>query len=91
MIASSPMLEQCEEKRRSAEETVSFLNDHFGPDECDRLALIAILIGKAVYEKEPDEVLFWCSVFARRERNALSQATRQELQALLDDSTCWPF
>jgi hypothetical protein len=91
MIASSPMLEQSEEKRRSAQETVSFLNDHFGPDECDRLALIAILIGKAVYEKAPDEALFWCSVFARRERNALSQATRQELQALLDDSTCWPF
>jgi hypothetical protein len=91
MIASSPMLEQNEERTRSAEETVNFLNDNFGPDECDRLALIATLIGKAVYEKEPDEVLFWCSVFARRERNALSQATRQELQALLDDSTRWPF
>jgi hypothetical protein len=91
MIVSSPMLEQSDERRRSAEETVSFLNDHFGPDECDRLALIAMLIGKAVYEKEPDEVLFWCSVFARRERNGLSRTTRQELQALLDDSTCWPF
>ncbi|WP_363352276.1 hypothetical protein [Methylocystis echinoides] len=91
MIASSPMLEQSAEKTRSAEETVSILNNHFGPDECDRLALIAILIGKAVYEKEPNEALFWCSVFARRERNALSQATRRELQALLDDSTRWPF
>ncbi|MEK4031708.1 hypothetical protein WOC76_20920 [Methylocystis sp. IM3] len=55
------------------------------------MALIAMLIGKAVYEKKPDEALFWCSVFARRERNALSQATRQELQALLDDSTRWLF
>ena len=91
MIASSPMLEQSEEKTRSAEETVNFLNEKFGPDECDRLALIATLIGKAVYEKEPDEALFWCSVFARRERNALSHATRQELQALLDDSARWPF
>mgnify|MGYP007086246009 CR=1 FL=1 len=91
MIASSPMLEQSAEKTRSAEETANILNDHFGPDECDRLALIAMLIGKAVYEKKPDEALFWCSVFARRECNALSQATRQELQALLDDSTRWPF
>jgi hypothetical protein len=48
-------LEQSEEKTRSAEETVNFLNDNFGPDECDRLALIATLIGKAVYEKEPNE------------------------------------
>ncbi len=85
MIASSPMLEQNKEKTRSAEETVSFLNDKFGPDECDRLALIATLMAKAVYEKEPDEAFIWCSVFARRERNALSHATRQELQALLDD------
>lgn len=91
MIASSPMLEQSEEKRRSAQETVGFLNDHFGPDECDRLALIATLIGKAVYEKEPNEALFWCSVFARREGSALSHATRRELQALLDDSIPWPF
>jgi hypothetical protein len=91
MIASSPMLEQSGEKTRSAEETVNFLNENFGPDECDRLALIASLIGKAVYEKEPGEALFWCSVFARRERNALSTATRQELQALLEDSTGWPF
>ncbi len=53
MIASSPTLEQSGEKTRSAEETVNFLNENFGPDECDRLALIASLIVKAVYEKQP--------------------------------------
>jgi len=91
MIASSPMSAQSGEMARSAEETAGFLDENFGPDECDRLALIASLIGKAVYEKEPGEALFWCSVFARRERNALSPATRQELQALLDDSARWPI
>lgn len=91
MIASSPMSEEIAEKTRSAEETVNFLNDHFGPDECDRLVLIATLMAKAVYDKQPGEALFWCAVFARRERSALSAATRQELQALLDDSRCWPF
>jgi hypothetical protein len=46
---------------------------------------------KAVYEKKPNEALFWCSVFARRQRNALSHPTRHELQALLDDPTRWPL
>lgn len=91
MIASSPTMEQSGEKTRSAEETVNYLNENFGPDECDRLALIATLMAKAVYDKQPGEALFWCSVFARRERIAFSDATRRELQALLDDSICWAF
>jgi hypothetical protein len=37
-------------KPRSAEETANFLNENFGPDECDRLALIAAMINVAVYK-----------------------------------------
>ncbi len=76
-------------KPRSAEETAIFLNENFGPDECDRLALIAGMINIAVYKKQQNEALFWSIVGARRERRALNEATRRELQALLDDSRNW--
>lgn len=76
-------------KSRSAEETANFLNENFGPDECDRLALIAGMINVAVYKKQQNETLFWSVVGARRERRALNEATRRELQALLDDSRNW--
>lgn len=89
MIEACSALKESDLKTRSAEETVNFLNENFGPDECDRLALIATLIGKAVYETEPNDVLFWSVVFARRERRPLSKQTRRELQALLDDSARW--
>jgi hypothetical protein len=89
MIEACSALKENDLKTRSAEETLHFLNDNFGPDECDRLALIATLIGKAVYETEPNDALFWSVVFARRERRALSEATRRELRALLDDSASW--
>ena len=74
---------------RSAEETVSFLNRNFGPDDCDRQALIAGMINIAIYEKRSNEALFWSVVFVRRERSPLSEEIRRELQALLDDSRNW--
>lgn len=89
MIDGNSMLQENDCKKRSAVETVRFLNENFGPDECDRLALIAGMINIAVYEKRPIDALFWSTVFARRERRALSKATRRELQALLEDSTSW--
>lgn len=73
----------------SAAETAKFLNEKFGPDECDRLALIACMMGKAVYEANLDEALFWNIVFVRRQRRKLNEASRRELQALLDDSRHW--
>jgi hypothetical protein len=90
MIETCSASKESDLRTRSAEETVNFLNENFGPDECDRLALIATLIGKAVYETEPNDVLFRSAVFARRERRMLSEATRCELQALLDESASWP-
>jgi hypothetical protein len=91
MLEACSSLKESDLKTRSAAETADFLNDNFGPHDCDRLALIAILISKAVYEAEPNDALFWSVVFARRERRALSEATRRELQALLDDSTRWAW
>jgi hypothetical protein len=74
---------------RSAEDAANFLNENFGPDECDRLALIAFMISIAVYEKKQNKALFWSVVAARRERRALDEATRCELLALLDVSRNW--
>ena len=76
---------ETDEKIRSTEETAAFLNEKFGPDECDRLALIACMIDIAVYEKQPNDALFWSMVLARRERCPLGAEIRRELQALLDD------
>jgi hypothetical protein len=89
MIKARLAFKEGERKTRSAEETVNFLNESFGPDECDRLALIATMSSKAVYEKQPNDALFWSAAFARRERRALNEETRRELQALLDDSRHW--
>ncbi len=89
MIKAQTAFKQSDCKTRSAEETVNFLNENFGPDECDRLALIATIISKAVYEKQPNEALFWSAAFVRRERRALNDETRRELQALLDESRHW--
>ena len=89
MIDVGATLKASDGKTRSAEETVSFLNENFGPDECDRLALIACMINIAVYENRPMDALLWSTVFVRRERRPLSKATRRELQALLDDSRNW--
>jgi hypothetical protein len=89
MINAQPAFKKSDCKTRSAEETVSFLNENVGPDECDRLAFIATIISIAVYERQPNEELFWSAAFARHERRALSDETRHELQALLDDSRHW--
>lgn len=89
MYNESARLKERNCKPRSAEETVNFLNENFGPDECDHLALIAGMMSVAVYKKEQNEALFWSVVGARRERRALNAATRRELQALLDDSKNW--
>ena len=89
MIDGGATLKASDWETRSAEETVSFLHENFGPDECDRLALIACMINVAVYERRADDALLWSAVFARREQRPLSQAARRELQTLLDDSTKW--
>jgi len=74
---------------RSAEESVGILNNTFGPDDCDRLALIACLMDVAVFERHAVDALFWSVVLARSERRPLTAAMRRELQALLDDSQKW--
>lgn len=79
----------CAWKARSAEETVAFLSENFGPDGCDHIALITCMMNVAAYEKRPNDALFWSTVFARRERLPLSQKTRRELQDLLEDSMNW--
>ena len=89
MLDSDSTLEKSDWKTRSAEETISFLNENFGPDECDRLALITCMVNVAVYKRQTDDVLYWSMVFARRERRPLTERTRRELQALLDDSRNW--
>lgn len=89
MIDADSALRESDRITRSADETANFLAENFGPEECDRLALIAGMINIAVYERRPIDALFWSTVFARRERRALSKATRRELQALLEDSTNW--
>ena len=67
MFDAGAPFEQGDWKTRSAEETVSFLNENFGPDDCDRLAFVACMINVAIYEKRPNEALYWSIVFARRE------------------------
>ena len=89
MLDAQSTLKESDWKTRSAEETVSFLNENFGPGEGDRLALIACMINVAIFEKRPVDALFWSTVLARRERLPLSETTRRELQALLDDSRKW--
>lgn len=89
MLDGDSTLEESDWKMRSAEETLCFLNENFGPDDCDRLALIACMINVAIYERQPDDALHWSTVFARRERQPLTERTRRELQALLDDSRKW--
>jgi hypothetical protein len=89
MLDAEAALKQSDWKTRSAEETATILNGNFGPDECDRLMLIALMLNIAVYDRQQNDALFWSVVFARREGRALSEATRRELQALLDDSRNW--
>lgn len=89
MIEALHAFNECEWTTRSAEETVHFLNENFGPDECDRLALIACFMNAAIFEARTDELLFWSIVFARRQRRQLSEISRRELQAFLDDSKRW--
>ena len=89
MFDAAPPFEQGDWKTRSAEETVSFLNENFGPEDCDRLAFVAGMINVAIYEKRPNEALYWSIVFARRERRPLNEEVRGELQALLEDSRQW--
>ena len=61
MIKAQKAFTESDLTTRSAEETVNFLNENFGPDDCDRLALIATMMNKAVYERQPNEALFWCA------------------------------
>lgn len=89
MLDANSTLKKSSFNARSAEETVDLLNENFGPEDCDRLAFIAGMINIAVYEKRSNEALFWSLVFARRERHPLSEATRRELHALLDESRNW--
>ncbi len=89
MINAQPAFKESDCKTRSVEETVSFLKENFGPEECDRLAFMATMISITIYERQPNEELFWSATFARHERRALNDETRRELQALLDDSRHW--
>jgi len=89
MIKAQPAFKESNCTTRSAEETMNFLNENFGPEECDRLAFFATIINVAIYERQPNEELFWSAAFARHERRALNDETRRELQALLDDSRHW--
>lgn len=91
MLYDGGALNESDWKKRSAEETVSFLNDNLGPDDCDcdRIALVACMMSIAVYQNRPNDALFWSVVCARRVRLPLSEKTRRELQALLDDSKDW--
>ncbi len=90
MIEALRAFNEYEWTKRSAEETVDFLNENFGPNECDRLALIACFMNTAIFEARTDELLFWSIVSARRQRRRLNAASRRELQAFLDDSKHWP-
>jgi hypothetical protein len=89
MFDASDTSKESDWKKRTAEETATFLIQNFGPDECDRLALIACMTNVAIYERRQNEALFWSIVLARRERRALEEAIRRELQALLDESRNW--
>ena len=85
MFKSQRAFKESERETRSAEEAMNFLNENFGPDECDRLAFMATMISITIYERQPNEELFWSAAFARHERRALNDETRRELQALLDE------
>ena len=89
MFKSQRAFKESKRETRSAEETMNVLNENFGPDECDRLAFMATMISITIYERQPNEELFWSAAFARHERRALNDETRRELQALLDDSIHW--
>ncbi len=89
MFKSQRAFKESERETRSAEEAMNFLNENFGPDECDRLAFMATMISITIYERQPNEELFWSAAFARHERRALNDETRRELQALLDESRHW--
>jgi hypothetical protein len=69
---------------KTAQQTSAFLLDHFNGDNERLTLLMAKFVADAVFDQNPDDLLYWACVYSRCIGAAQDEKARRELVSLLE-------
>jgi hypothetical protein len=69
---------------KTAQQTSVFLLDHFNGDNERLTLLMAKFVADAVFDQNPDDLLYWACVYSRCIGAAHDEKARRELLSLLE-------